>query len=119
MPAALCLIFIAAPIIAALSLDSDTFVTFLILYCVTAGLCTSSADTSADPIENRSEENRRSCEPRSIHAANSPPGHPVSHRHPTRSTHRGRWSSRVSESKLDSLCLNCPIPWENLDRHAV
>jgi hypothetical protein len=64
MPAALCLIFIAAPIIAALSLDSDTFVTFLILYCVTAGLCTSSADTSADPIENRSEENRRSCEPR-------------------------------------------------------
>jgi hypothetical protein len=65
MPAALCLIFIAAPIIAALSLDSDTFVTFLILYCVTAGLCTSSADTPTDsPIQSRSEENRRSCEPR-------------------------------------------------------
>ena len=49
MPAMLCLLVIAISLIAALSLDLDGFVTLLLLFCIVAGL---SSTSTAAPRHN-------------------------------------------------------------------
>lgn len=60
MPTALCLIFVAAPIVAALSFELDTFVPFMILFCVFVGLASSSNTSAGSRSENLAEADRRS-----------------------------------------------------------
>jgi hypothetical protein len=56
MPAIVCLLFITVPIIAALSLELDGFVTLLFLFCVAAGLSTNSASLlSNDATRDRGD----------------------------------------------------------------
>jgi hypothetical protein len=52
MSTASALLFAAVPIIAAFSLDTDTFVPFLILFCVIAGLSISGNNRHSDSARN-------------------------------------------------------------------
>jgi hypothetical protein len=57
MPTILCLLLLALPIVAAVVLDIGTFVSFLLLFCVAAGLTTSASDDSAF-FEDAADKNR-------------------------------------------------------------
>lgn len=57
------LLFVAVPIIAALALDTDTFVPFFILFCVVAALCTSPAGSSETVFDKDADDQTRSGVP--------------------------------------------------------
>ncbi|HWL06667.1 MAG TPA: hypothetical protein VNQ99_17320 [Xanthobacteraceae bacterium] len=59
MLTALWLAFIIAPFSAALSLDVDAFATFMILFCVMAGLCVSARDEPEDALTDGHVEDIR------------------------------------------------------------
>jgi hypothetical protein len=65
MPTVLCLLLLALPIVAALLLDIGTFVSFLLLFCVAAGLTTSASDDPAF-FEDFADKNRRNREWRGL-----------------------------------------------------
>jgi hypothetical protein len=64
VPAVVFLLFLTMPILAAFFLDTDTFVQFLILFCLVGGLCTS----DSDPLTR----SRRQGAPRNLTRCNTP-----------------------------------------------
>lgn len=55
----MCLLFVAAPVVAALAFDFDSFVPLLILLCVIAGLSSSSQEKTIEPANDGREPARQ------------------------------------------------------------